>query len=161
MTDERTPLIAVVDVRPQRDRYAHHTIRFICTTVLSTILFLGIIAVVIILTFFTHDHDTSTPSISAFLPWSARGPPSSWPKTNGIDYADLQDILLTTPDADRAREWSQYYTSGPHLAGKNLSQALWTQQKWQEFGVKNAQIVDYDIYVNYPIGHRLGAAGRE
>ena len=62
---------------------------------------------------------------------------------------------MNTPDPEKAREWSQYYTAGPHLAGKNLSQAIWTKEKWIEFGVKNSLIVDYDVYVNYPQGHRL------
>jgi N-acetylated-alpha-linked acidic dipeptidase len=53
-----------------------------------------------------------------------------------------------------ARHWSQYYTSGPHLAGKNLSQAVWTKDTWEEFGVKS-DIVAYDVYINYPVDHRL------
>ncbi|KAF2876045.1 hypothetical protein BDV95DRAFT_603430 [Massariosphaeria phaeospora] len=72
-----------------------------------------------------------------------------------VSASPLQTLLSTTPDASKAREWSQYYTAGPHLAGKNLSQALWTKERWVEFGVENTQIVDYDVYVNYPHGHRL------
>ena len=63
-------------------------------------------------------------------------------------------MLLETPNPEKAREWQQYYTSGPHLAGKNLSQAEWTRDRWAEFGVESG-IVDYDIYLNYPLGHRL------
>lgn len=63
-------------------------------------------------------------------------------------------MLLETPKPDKAREWQQYYTAGPHLAGKNLSQAEWTRDKWVEFGVMSG-IVDYEIYINYPLGHRL------
>ncbi len=63
-------------------------------------------------------------------------------------------MLLETPKPDKAREWQQYYTAGPHLAGKNLSQAEWTRDRWVEFGVKSS-IVDYDVYINYPLGHRL------
>lgn len=62
--------------------------------------------------------------------------------------------MLDTPKEEKAQEWSKYYTSGPHLAGKNYSQAVWTQERWEEFGVK-ADIVAYDTYINYPIGHRL------
>ena len=69
-------------------------------------------------------------------------------------YEELQSILLNTPDAEQARAWSRYYTSGPHLAGKNLSQALWTMQRWEEFGIASS-IVDYDVYINYPKSHRL------
>lgn len=63
-------------------------------------------------------------------------------------------MLLDTPKPEKAREWQQYYTAGPHLAGKNLSQAEWTRDRWVEFGVESG-IVDYDIYINYPLGHRL------
>lgn len=63
-------------------------------------------------------------------------------------------MLLDTPRPEKAREWQQYYTAGPHLAGKNLSQAEWTRDRWEEFGVESG-IVDYDIYINYPLGHRL------
>lgn len=67
----------------------------------------------------------------------------------------LKKTLLDTPDGKKAREWSQYYTAGPHLAGKNLSQAEWTKDKWVEFGVHHAEVVSYDVYINYPLDHRL------
>lgn len=62
---------------------------------------------------------------------------------------------MDTPDGKKAREWSQYYTAGPHLAGKNQSQAQWTADKWSEFGVHHAEVVSYDVYINYPLDHRL------
>lgn len=65
-----------------------------------------------------------------------------------------ENIALSYPKAERAKEWSRYYTSGPHLGGKNYSQALWTKQKLEEFGFET-KIESYDMYVNYPIGHRL------
>ncbi|RKF56954.1 putative glutamate carboxypeptidase [Erysiphe neolycopersici] len=69
-------------------------------------------------------------------------------------YRELQSILLATPSEEKAREWSSYYTSGPHLAGANYSQASWTRDRWLEFGI-TAEIVAYDAYLNYPLGHRL------
>jgi N-acetylated-alpha-linked acidic dipeptidase len=71
-----------------------------------------------------------------------------------MTYEDLQDILLRIPDEGEAKRWSEYYTAGPHLAGKNLSQAIWTRDRWEELGVKST-IVTYDIYMNYPFDHRL------
>lgn len=38
--------------------------------------------------------------------------------------------------------------------GQNLSQAVWTKDKWEEFGVKS-EVVAYDVYTNYPLDHRL------
>ncbi|KAF2708110.1 Zn-dependent exopeptidase [Pleomassaria siparia CBS 279.74] len=159
MADEQTPLIARVQTRPARERYPHQTLRFICTLILSSGLFLGLAAVIFVLNFDPGSNDNYEPEKTA-AGWSAYIPfahniPASWPQSSGIEYSDLQAILTTTPDADKAREWSQYYTSGPHLAGKNLSQAIWTKEKWQEFGIANSLIVDYDIYANYPKGHRL------
>jgi len=78
-----------------------------------------------------------------------------WKPDKGLTYPELIKLLDGTPSEDKAREWSKYYTSGPHLAGKNLSQAEWTRDKWKEFGVEQSEIIAYDIYVNYPLGHRL------
>jgi N-acetylated-alpha-linked acidic dipeptidase len=93
-------------------------------------------------------------SIWSYLPW-AHSYPEHWPSGNGLDYEELQTLLLGTPSAARAREWSKYYTAGPHLAGKNLSQALWTRDRWEEFGIADTKIVSYDVYLNYPVDHRL------
>jgi N-acetylated-alpha-linked acidic dipeptidase len=81
-------------------------------------------------------------------------PHPSWPQSDGLSYSELKDILLKTPSADKAREWSKYYTAGPHLAGKNLSQAEWTRDRWEEWGVKS-HIAAYNVYINYPVDHRL------
>lgn len=82
-------------------------------------------------------------------------PHAAWPESEGISYKDLKKTLLDTPDGKKAREWSQYYTAGPHLAGKNQSQAQWTADKWSEFGVHHSEVVSYDVYINYPLDHRL------
>ncbi|KAL8871823.1 MAG: hypothetical protein Q9174_002426 [Haloplaca sp. 1 TL-2023] len=75
--------------------------------------------------------------------------------SQGLAFSELQDIIQKTPDESKAREWSHYYASGPHLAGKNLTQALWTRDRWQEFGIADSSIATYDVYINYPIDHRL------
>lgn len=56
----------------------------------------------------------------------------------------LEEFLLTVPDPVKTREWSIYYTSQPHYLSLGLPQGLWTQDKWQEFGV-NASIKDYPV----------------
>jgi N-acetylated-alpha-linked acidic dipeptidase len=33
-------------------------------------------------------------------------PHPSWPQSDGLTYSELKDILLETPSADKAREWS-------------------------------------------------------
>jgi N-acetylated-alpha-linked acidic dipeptidase len=159
MSDERTPLIAVVQTRPHRDRYPHHRLRYVCTLFLSISLFTGLIAAVLVLNFLPLGEDDS--DTAAGTSWLVSGKlPEGWPYSRGLDFDGLVDILTQTPDSEKAREYSRYYTAGPHLAGKNLSQALWTKDKWEEFGVRSL-VVDYDVYLNYPKGHRLALLEKE
>lgn len=130
-SNERTPLIATVVVAAPRQRYSHSIVRQACTFI--TVCAFAVLAIV-------------------FLFGLPHPPPHR--KSNAVSFKELQDILLHTPKEEKAQEWSRYYTSGPHLAGKNYSQALWTQERWQEFGIKT-DIVAYDTYLNYPLGHRL------
>jgi N-acetylated-alpha-linked acidic dipeptidase len=140
-SNERTPLIATVRVAPPRQRYQHSTIRRFCSvafgsTVLFVILFVLIPALFVPLVGHRPSHEPSK-------------------EANPITYKKLQEILLTTPSEEKAAEWSKYYTAGPHLAGQNLTQAVWTVTRWQEFGVLDTNIVSYDTYLNYPLSHRL------
>jgi N-acetylated-alpha-linked acidic dipeptidase len=156
MSDERTPLIQRVEVRPHRDRYPHHRLRFVCTTILTSVVLVGGIVAVLLFSFGTFDDDhQAVPARSNRSPFSTSRIPDGWAHKTALEYEELQSILLNTPDAEQARESSRYYTSGPHLAGKNLSQALWTLEKWQSYGIGNSMIVDYETYINYPQGHRL------
>ena len=82
-------------------------------------------------------------------------PHSAWPESDGLSYQSLKKILSETPDPEKARGWSKYYTAGPHLCGKNLSQAEWTKEKWLDFGIPQVDIVSYEMYLNYPVNHRL------
>ena len=156
MANENTPLIQRVDVRPHRDRYPHHQLRFICTTLLSATILIGGIAAIIIFSNVPADRDESIdkPQWSVASISSASKTPEGWRQKSAVEYEELQGILLNTPDTEQIKEWSSYYTSGPHLAGKNLSQALWTKERWEEFGIQST-IVDYDVFINYPKDHRL------
>jgi N-acetylated-alpha-linked acidic dipeptidase len=150
MPTERTPLIQTVRVAPARARYPHSTLRRFCSLALCSTLVIVVICFLVPFAVLPRGHD----SISSYLPWTQPFPHKAWPESEGIPYRDLQNILLSTPKESKAREWSQYYTAGPHLAGKNLSQAIWTQNLWEKFGVKSS-IVAYDVYINYPVDHRL------
>ncbi|KAI9790757.1 MAG: hypothetical protein M1835_000785 [Candelina submexicana] len=151
--DEQAPLLQTVRIAPPRQRYPHTTLRRFCTIALSTCL---IIAVVLFLLLpFGIDPSALLSYEHSYLPWSNPYPHKTWPQSEGLPYHELQQVLSSTPDEAKAREWSQYYTSGPHLAGANLSQAVWTRERWQEFGIADTNIVTYDVFVNYPLGHRL------
>ncbi|KAI2640360.1 glutamate carboxypeptidase [Hypomontagnella submonticulosa] len=54
-------------------------------------------------------------------------------------------------------EWSYYYTHGAHLAGKNLTMAEWTADRWRENGW-NSSVVSYEVYLNYPVNKSLSLA---
>ena len=145
-TTERTPLIQRVPVAPPHQRYHHHGLRRFSTMVLASALIMSAGV------FLIRDWGDGGKRFSMF---SESQPHRAWPESEGLSYSNLQKVLLETPSRDKAREWSQYYTAGPHLAGKNLSQAIWTKEKWQEFGIQSTEIVLYDVYINYPVGHRL------
>ena len=149
---ENTPLLLYVPVAQQRPRYPHHTLRRICTFILGTVLVLAL--VLFLIPYATSPKDSNKVPYP-YPPYDDTLPHSSWPQAQGLSYQQLQETLRDTPSAAKAREWSRYYTAGPHLAGKNLSQAIWTRERWQEFGVQDTNIVAYDLYLNYPRDHRL------
>jgi N-acetylated-alpha-linked acidic dipeptidase len=164
--NERTPLIAVVHYPPAprrpRPEYRHSCCRRICTTILALVLLL-VITIFILFLFIIpdcedhhrrnrhrrNDIDLCIPKHPLFRD------NSNSVHTQAVGYEELLAVLAATPNETKAREWSEYYTAGPHLAGKNLSQAEWTRDRWVEFGVPQTEIVSYEIYVNYPVGHRL------
>ncbi|KAK2861081.1 hypothetical protein FQN49_004560 [Arthroderma sp. PD_2] len=138
---ETTPLL-YVEVAQRPPRYPHGRIRKVCTTCLGTILVLSVVVLLLPFVLLPSGYG----SIGDHIPWTSK---------NGLDYASLQQLLQTVPSASKAKEWNHHYTSGPHLAGQNLSLAIWTKTKWEEFGVTDVQISTYDVYLNYPISHRL------
>lgn len=72
-------------------------------------------------------------------------------------HFDLEQLLLSVPDGATARHWSAYYTSGPHYSGEVLSKGLWTQAKWEEFGVDTTSIQPRELPfpVPKPVSRRL------
>ncbi|KAJ5735080.1 uncharacterized protein N7483_000205, partial [Penicillium malachiteum] len=137
---ETSPLLKV-HAAPQQNQYSY----YILYLLLAVVTLFTISSVLL----------PQIPSIWSYMSWQYSLPPASWPESSGITYDQLQKILLDTPNSDKVREWSSYYTSGPHLAGKNYSQALWTLSLWKEFGVEDTTLKTYDVYLNYPVGHRL------
>ncbi|TKA73631.1 hypothetical protein B0A55_07495 [Friedmanniomyces simplex] len=163
---ERAPLLQRVPVEEgQRVHYPNQTVRKFCTIALTTIPLLTLAIVFFCIAIAGQsdlfgDHQTENSPFSGDVSSSSASaseyklPHAAWPASDGISYDELKQILHDTPSPERAREWSQYYTAGPHLTGKNRSQAEWTAQKWEEFGLKSS-IVSYDVYLNYPVDHRL------
>lgn len=140
MPDEHTPLISTVATAPPRQRYSNHALRRFCTVALSCSLIALFTTFLFSFGIDRHGHQSEF----------------SWPscKDRHLSYEELKTILLETPSSEKAEEWQKYYTEGAHLAGQNYSQALWTKEKWAEWGI-DSSIVTYDIYLNRPVDHRL------
>ncbi|KAK1837210.1 hypothetical protein QBC39DRAFT_336472 [Podospora conica] len=153
MSDEYTPLIRTVRVKRPR-RYAKRNVvaRF-CTIAFSSTLVWLLLAFVVSVLVFPNDHVRRHRDEDDDWSW-----PGS--RRRNVTYDQLRKILLDTPSSLKAEDWSKYYTSGPHLTGKNFSQALWTKERWEEFGVKS-EIVSYPVYINYPVDHRLALLEKE
>ncbi|KAL8965728.1 MAG: hypothetical protein Q9183_003713, partial [Haloplaca sp. 2 TL-2023] len=160
---EQTPLITTVHVVPQQPRYRHSILRRFFTIALSTLLIVAVILFLIPYTpFHKHNWNDDWDKTSQRRPsWASPYPHNSWPASQGIAFSELQDIIQKTPDESKAREWNRYYASGPHLAGKNLTQALWTRERWQDFGIVDSSIATYDVYLSYPVDHRLALVESE
>ncbi|EIT75190.1 hypothetical protein BDV35DRAFT_391764 [Aspergillus flavus] len=67
------------------------------------------------------------------------------PARNSVLASDLEEIILNGPNEQKAREWNLQYTSEPHWLGQGESLAVWTQEKWREFGVENTTIKSYPV----------------
>ena len=72
----------------------------------------------------------------------------------GNDPFDLDQLLLSIPSAEHARNWSAFYTTGTHRPGQGLQQAQWTQKKWKEFGLSDSQILSFDADLPTVIGQQ-------
>ncbi|KAK4141867.1 uncharacterized protein C8A04DRAFT_30560 [Dichotomopilus funicola] len=153
MSPERTPLLAKVRVAEPRQRYPHGVVRRFCTIAFASVLIWFFLAIAVSVTIGpdTHHHHPhhGIPGDDGDE-WTWPG----WGHNRKVSYEQLEQILLDTPTAEHAEEWSRYYTAGPHIAGKNFSQAQWTKDKWESFGVPS-DIVPYDVYINYHVDHRL------
>lgn len=91
-----------------------------------------------------------------FCPTELRVHPALvWHSQPNLSPDALRTLLLSIPDGRKAREWSTYLTSQPHLPGQGFDQAQWTRTKWEEFGIENSTISSYNAYCSYPNGQRL------
>jgi len=152
MASENTPLLTTVRIaQPRRRRYKHNIVRRFCTVALSSTLVWLFLAFTI--SFITYPHGGVPRQHHEHWSWPG------W-KGRNVTYERLREILLEIPSTTNIEEWSRYYTSGPHLAGKNYSQAAWTRDRWEKFGIKS-DIIAYDSYLNYPVDHRLALLGKE
>ncbi|KAK3676690.1 hypothetical protein LTR78_003466 [Recurvomyces mirabilis] len=165
---ERTPLIQRVPVDDERRvHFPHQRVRRFCTIGLITIPLLTLAIIFFCIAIAGQndlfgDHQTESSGTLSHhqrdsqevLHGDLALPHPAWPASQGIAYDELKHILHDTPSPKYAREWSEYYTAGPHLAGKNKSQAEWTRDKWESWGVKSS-IAAYEVYLNYPKDHRL------
>ncbi|KAI9261068.1 hypothetical protein BY458DRAFT_516187 [Sporodiniella umbellata] len=71
--------------------------------------------------------------------------------------SDAERMMLDLPSSRRLRSYLKNYTSEAHVAGtlSDRRQAEWTREKFNEFGIPNAEINTYYPLLNYPVSHRL------
>jgi len=74
--------------------------------------------------------------------------------TRRISNEEAEHIVLNSPSPAYIRNQSQWYTSGAHIAGKNYSQAVYTRDLWESYGILS-KIEEYEVLLNYPVSHRL------
>ncbi|KAI5866501.1 hypothetical protein GGS23DRAFT_593248 [Durotheca rogersii] len=63
-------------------------------------------------------------------------------------------LLRSYPTQPYQNGLTTRYTHGVHIAGKNLSMAEWTADRWAENG-RNSSVVSYYVYLNYPVDKSL------
>jgi hypothetical protein len=71
-----------------------------------------------------------------------------------ISQSEAEKVMLNSPTPEYIRNQSYIYTSGAHLAGKNRTQAIYTRDLWESYGIQT-EIEEYEVLLNYPISHRL------
>jgi N-acetylated-alpha-linked acidic dipeptidase len=153
---ERQPLIQRVRVAARHpNKRPHACSRFIGIAIGSTLIFmLGCVILPVLLIGPATSFKQAISRLPRYIPWWMPTPHGSWPATRGIEYEDLVDTVISTPNPKLIRQSSGYYTSGPHLAGLNYTEALWTKKLWETYGVAS-KIVSYEVLLNYPLDHRL------
>lgn len=114
MASESTPLIQTVRVGPPQRRYPHNTCRRFCTIACCAVLITGFVTFAIhAFILWPHHHHNGLHSHFSGSFKSGR---------KGLSHDEVESIFLETPSPENAEKWLRYYTAGPHLAGKNLSQ---------------------------------------
>jgi hypothetical protein len=71
-----------------------------------------------------------------------------------LPLSEAEKIILNSPSPDFIRNQSYIYTSGAHIAGKNKTQAIYTRDLWESYGIKT-EIETFEVLLNYPVSHRL------
>ena len=71
-----------------------------------------------------------------------------------VSQNEAERVMLSSPSPAYIRNQSHFYTSGAHLAGKNRTQAMYTRDLWESYGIKT-EIEEYEVLLNYPVSHRL------
>lgn len=77
-----------------------------------------------------------------------------FPSGSSLTEEVLKETYLKALETNYAGNWSEKYTSEPHLPGTNYGFVEWTARKFEEYGLKS-EVDTYDIYVSYPHEHSL------
>ncbi|EME42303.1 hypothetical protein DOTSEDRAFT_64147 [Dothistroma septosporum NZE10] len=79
------------------------------------------------------------------------------PKRQATPVPELtadEQLIISSFDNNSISDWSNYYTHGDHLAGRNRSQAQWTASRWAEAGFET-RLDSYHVFLNYPVSKSI------
>eukprot|EP01121_Diplochlamys_sp_Union-15-3_P003551 TRINITY_DN1347_c0_g1_i1.p1 TRINITY_DN1347_c0_g1~~TRINITY_DN1347_c0_g1_i1.p1 ORF type:complete len:626 (+),score=116.52 TRINITY_DN1347_c0_g1_i1:35-1879(+) len=71
--------------------------------------------------------------------------------------SNYEDIFLSVPSPENARETSKHLSSAPHIAGsyEDYDTAVWVRDQFLEYGIPDAQIQTYEVMLSYPVQRRV------
>ncbi|KAK4222873.1 putative glutamate carboxypeptidase 2 [Podospora fimiseda] len=70
---------------------------------------------------------------------------AEWPPV----LTDKETTLVNSFDSNSIDDWAEYYGHQVKLAGLGHEAAVWTRDKWAEYGFK-AELNEYHVYLSYP-----------
>ena len=65
-----------------------------------------------------------------------------------------ESLIVNSFDNNSISDWSYYYTTKYHLAGRGLPEAQWTADRFSEAGI-SSRLDTYNVYLDYPISKSL------
>ncbi|RUS21944.1 hypothetical protein BC937DRAFT_90923 [Endogone sp. FLAS-F59071] len=76
---------------------------------------------------------------------------------HGLTYEEAESLVLSIPNSVSLHNTLKYYTSTAHVAGtrNDYLQAVWTRDKFIEYGIADTTIEEYWPMLNYPKYRRV------
>ncbi len=71
---------------------------------------------------------------------------------NSKNERQIEEKLRSLPEPENCRKYSRFLTEEPHMAGteENYKLAQYVRDKFKEFGLDEAELVEYKVLLSYP-----------